>query len=115
MPTLAVIIPTLNEEAWIAASVRSAFAGGADEVIVADGGSTDATTRIASEHGARVVESDPPRSRQLNRAATTTGADNLLFLHADTLLPVGAAMATHDALRHGEFGGYRLAFVERSF
>jgi len=113
--TLTVIIPTLNEESWIAASVRSAFAAGADEVIVADGASTDATIRVASECGARIVRSDPPRSRQLNRAAATTGADNLLFLHADTLLPAGAAAAVCAALRDGEFGGFRVAFAEPAF
>ena len=33
---VSVIIPTLNEEDWIAAAVQSAFGAGAAEVIVAD-------------------------------------------------------------------------------
>ena len=54
---LAVIIPTLNEEAKIARTLDSLFAqkNHLDLVVVADGGSTDATLALAREHGATVV------------------------------------------------------------
>ena len=45
---VSVIIPTLNEEAVIRAAIDSARQAGADEIIVADGGSTDRTVEIAS-------------------------------------------------------------------
>ena len=109
-----VIIPKLNEAAWIAASITSAFAAGVDEVIVADGGSNDATVQIATGKGARIVTAQPMRSRQMNRAADAAAGDVLIFLHADTLLPPGAAAAVLDALARADFGAFRIRFAERS-
>ena len=110
---LSVVIPTLNEEDGIAAAIESAFAGGASEVIVADGGSVDRTARFATSAGARVLLAEPMRSRQLNQGARSALNDALIFLHADTLLPRGAAQAVEDVLAHGaDFGGFRLAFAE---
>src|SRR3989442_14712124 len=51
---LTVVIPTLNEAWQIAEAVDSLR--WADEVIVADGGSTDETVSIARAHGARVID-----------------------------------------------------------
>jgi rSAM/selenodomain-associated transferase 2 len=109
-----VIIPTLNEESWIERSIDSAFAAGAKEVIVADGGSTDRTVELARGKNARVVSAPAMRARQLNEAASTARHDHLIVLHADTLLPAGACDAVRDALASAEFGGFRIAFAERS-
>ena len=49
---VSVVIPALREEATIADAVRNAFAAGADEVIVADGGSDDRTAALAAAAGA---------------------------------------------------------------
>lgn len=109
---LTVVIPTLNESPRIAAAIRSAFEAGATEVIVVDGGSTDPTVAAAKEAGARVLTTDPMRAKQLNLGAQNASHDTILFLHADTLLPPGAAEAI---LASGaEFGGFRIAFTERS-
>jgi rSAM/selenodomain-associated transferase 2 len=109
------IIPTLNEEAHAGAAIDSAFAAGAAEVIVSDGGSRDATVRIASEHGARVVECETMRARQMNRAAREASNDALIFLHADTLVPRGACANVLKALEGGAlFGGFRIRFAEDS-
>jgi rSAM/selenodomain-associated transferase 2 len=110
-----VIIPTLNEESWIERSIESAFAAGAEEVIVADGGSSDRTIELARAKNARVVSAPAMRARQLNEAAAAARHDHLIFLHADTLLPAGACAAVGDALTTAEFGGFRIAFGERSF
>ena len=109
-----VIIPTLNEEEWIAGAVSSAFAAGAAEVIVADGGSVDRTPRMATSAGARVLLSEPMRARQLNLGAHAASHEALIFLHADTRLPKGAAAAVEDVLRNADFGGFRIAFSEPS-
>lgn len=110
-----VIIPTLNEEDWIAGSVSSAFAAGAAEVIVADGGSTDRTARLATSAGARMLLSEPMRARQLNLGADAASHETLVFLHADSRLPAGAAAVVEDALMNGaDFGGFRIAFAEPS-
>ena len=111
--SVTVIIPTLNEESRIASAIGSAFSAGASEVIVADGGSVDRTARFATSAGARVLLSRPMRSRQLNQGAHSAAGDVLIFLHADTSLPPGAANAVEQALASGaDFGGFRLAFAE---
>ena len=113
---ITVIIPALDEAGPIAAAIDSAFAAGAVEVIVADGGSEDNTRAIAAAHGARVVIGERMRSRQCNRAAALANGDCLLFLHADTRLPAGACHAVSEALAGGaDFGGFRLRFAERSW
>jgi len=110
-----VIIPTLNEQERVGAAIDSAFSAGADEVIVADGGSTDATVAVAREHGARVIEGETMRSRQMNRAAAEAANEALVFLHADTRLPAGACAVVASALDGGAvFGGFRLQFTESS-
>lgn len=107
-----VIIPTLNEEDWIAGAVDSALAAGASEVIVADGASVDRTPRIAKAHGARLLLAERPRAKQLNAAARAAEHENLIVLHADTRLPAGAAEAVASALEDVDFGGFRIAFIE---
>ncbi|HEY2324168.1 MAG TPA: TIGR04283 family arsenosugar biosynthesis glycosyltransferase [Thermoanaerobaculia bacterium] len=116
MPGVTVIIPTLNEEGRVGAAVDSAFAAGAEEVIVADGGSRDGTVSLAREHGAKVIEGETMRSRQMNGAADEAKNEALIFLHADTRLPADACAAVVDALAGGAvFGGFRLQFTEDAF
>ncbi len=110
---MTVVIAARDEEASVAAAVESAFACGAAEVIVADGASSDATRVVAAASGARVIECEPMRSRQFNRGAEAATNAVLIFLHADTRLPAGAAAAVEDALQNHEFGGFRIAFAER--
>lgn len=109
---VSVIIAARNEEAWIAASVDSAFAAGADQVILADGESTDGTRELAAAHGARILRCEAMRSRQFNRGAELARHEALLFLHADTMLPAEAAGVVLHALERFEFGGFRLRFAE---
>jgi uncharacterized protein len=107
---VSVIIPSLNEAESIAAAIDSAAGA---EVIVADGGSTDATVAIARARGARVIEGERMRARQMNRGAEAASGEALIFLHADTLLPPGALDAVSAALEEGAvFGGFRIAFFE---
>ena len=83
-------------------------------MIVADGGSTDGTLAEAEAAGARVLRCDPMRARQLNEAAKIASGETLIFLHADTRLPAGAAQAVAEALTAKViFGGFRIAFLER--
>lgn len=110
MAAVSVIIPTLNEEARIAATIDAAFAAGAVEVLVCDGGSTDATVTIAESHGARVLSGERRRARQLNRGAAEASQEWLLFLHADTLLPEGACNAIVSS--GADFGGFLIDFIE---
>jgi rSAM/selenodomain-associated transferase 2 len=111
---LTVVIPSLNEAAHIAATIDAARAAGAAEVIVTDGGSSDDTATIARERGARVLTGQSLRAAQLNRGLEAASHDVVMFVHADTLLPAGAAAAAERALDDGAiFGGLRIAFLER--
>ena len=85
---VSVIVPALNESLRIARAVNSAFAAGAGEVIVVDGGSTDDTTQQAEQAGALVVRSQPGRAVQQNAGAELARGNVLLFLHADNWLDV---------------------------
>jgi len=90
--SLAVIIPALNEAATVGSALRAArqsFPG--SSLVVADGGSTDATRDLATAEGAQVITAPQGRGSQCRAgAAVTRNADWLLFLHADTTLPANA-------------------------
>lgn len=102
---IAVIVPALNEEADIAQAVRSCVAEAA-QVMVVDGGSTDATTRIAQDAGAQVIRSDwRGRAVQMNAGASASDADVLLFLHADAVLPTGWSRAIDESIHAGAHWG----------
>jgi rSAM/selenodomain-associated transferase 2 len=95
---LAVVIPTLDEEASIGPCLESVGIHDGVETIVSDGGSTDCTRERAREAGARVVTGVTGRGQQLNLGASSTSADRLLFLHADCLLPGDWRAALYAAL-----------------
>jgi rSAM/selenodomain-associated transferase 2 len=101
---IAIVVPTLNEEAALARTLPAALQL-ADEVVVSDGGSTDRTLEIAEKLGARTVSGPPGRGGQLNRGAHRTDADLLVFLHADTTLPPEAPRRLREAVAAGALGG----------
>jgi len=112
-PTLAIVVPTLDEEESLARHLPAAREA-ADELVVSDGGSRDGTIAVARRVGALVVEGPAGRGGQLARGAAATRADVLLFLHADTRLPPGAAEAVRSAVAAGAAGGgFRLRFDDR--
>jgi rSAM/selenodomain-associated transferase 2 len=113
---LAVVVPTLNEEVSLPRTLAR-VCGVADLVIVADGGSADRTLAAARGAGASIAESPPGRGRQLNagaRAAIAAGAEILLFVHADTMLPSTARERVEAAVaNHAVGGGFEVRFDDR--
>jgi rSAM/selenodomain-associated transferase 2 len=85
-----VVIPALNEAAGIAAAVASVRRQGPHEILVADGGSSDATAVIARPLADRVLMTPRGRAAQMNAGAAAATGDALLFLHADCTLEPGA-------------------------
>ena len=91
-PALSIVIPTLDAAGILGATLadvapgiaRLDEAGTAVEVLVADGGSRDGTAEQARRHGARVIEAQAGRGRQLAAGADAAEGAWLLFLHADT-------------------------------
>ncbi|MGZ8488892.1 MAG: TIGR04283 family arsenosugar biosynthesis glycosyltransferase [Candidatus Binatia bacterium] len=84
---ISVIVPVLNEEKSIAATLQALAHLQPHETIVVDGGSQDRTAEIAAECGVKVILSERGRARQMNRGARQASGEVLLFLHADTRLP----------------------------
>src|SRR5260370_8376289 len=67
--------------------------------MVVDGGSRDGTADVvAGRSGVRLLEGARGRARQMNAGGRQSGGDVLLFLHADTRLPDGAAAPIAEAL-----------------
>ena len=83
---ISIIIPTLNEELFLPATLAGLNLPGLEPIVV-DGGSSDRTVQIARNCGAKVSITPPCRAAQMNHGARQAGGDILLFLHGDTILP----------------------------
>ena len=92
---LSVIIPAFNEERCLPATltaIRNALSASQfpAEVIVVDNNSLDTTPLIAEQHGAKVIaETHRNISTVRNTGARNAKGDLLIFIDADTRVPVG--------------------------
>ncbi len=110
--TLSLVIPTLAAADQLARCLPRTLAaaeGLVGEVVVADGGSVDATVAVAQALGARVVAAPRGRGPQLAAGVAAAQGDWLLLLHADTVLGPGWAAAArgHMAGGAGRAGFFR--------
>lgn len=114
---LSVIIPTFNEQENIETCLASVMAGHPDEIIVADGGSDDATVYLAKKAGARVVITEKGLAKQCNAGAEAASGDRLLFLAADVEIEPGYRIVVEGALDNElvAVGGFSLAIGDRRF
>lgn len=126
MPQLSLVIPAWNEAALLPrllASVERArrrwieagHAAAELEIIVADNGSTDATARIARDHGCRVV---PVEKRVIaaarNGGAAAASGEIVCFVDADSVLHPDCLLAVADAMRESRtLGGATGVTMER--
>lgn len=105
---LSIVMPVLNEADGIAqalAALAPLRARGV-EVVVADGGSGDATVALARPLATAVIAAPRGRGAQMNAGAAASQGDVLLFLHADTRLPRDADALIRDGLvRSGDASG----------
>ena len=118
MARLSIIMPVLNEGEGIAAALDALVdlrTLGA-ELIVVDGGSQDATVQRARVRADGVVLGPRGRALQMNAGAEKATGDVLLFLHADTRLPVMAESLVLDGLaRSGrDWGRFDVRIAGRS-
>jgi glycosyltransferase involved in cell wall biosynthesis len=112
---LSVTIITKNEAARLPAALASV--AWADEIVVVDAGSTDATADIARTAGATVhVEGWPGFPQQKNRAADLAAHDWILSIDADERVAPALADEIRALLAAGPAArGYRIARVTRAF
>lgn len=91
LPSISVVIPTLNEASRIGALLQALEAqtfAGACEIIVSDGGSSDGTrAEVAQFAGVRWLEGERGVSRQRNAGARVARNELLVFLDADDVPP----------------------------
>jgi len=96
---LSVVVPVLNDAHALSELLpRLKQLAGVDEIIVADGGSVDASVDVARGEGVRVVCSPPGRGTQQRAGAEAAGGDILWFVHADSQVPAAAPAAIRRAL-----------------
>lgn len=111
---ISIIIPTLNAAdrlpGTLSALAEGLEAGLIRELVISDGGSTDATRQVAEDAGALWIEGAAGRGGQLARGADVARGAWLLFLHADTRLGPGWAGAAQNHLEQYSAGYFRLRF-----
>lgn len=88
---VSVVIPALNEQATVADVVTACCASGADEVLVIDSDSSDATAHVAARAGAKVMnwrdvdarEPWPGKGEALWRGVKAASGEVVVFIDAD--------------------------------
>ena len=105
---LSIIVPALNEALQITERLQTLqhLRQQGVELILVDGGSSDATVSCATMLADHVIVSARGRALQMNAGASHASGNVLLFLHVDTDLPAAADQLIAAALRRGEWGRF---------
>lgn len=117
---ISVVLATYNEEANLESCLRS-IKGLADEIVIADGGSTDKTLDIAKRFKARIIQTNNPQIFHINKnkAIGAAKGDWILQLDADEVVTENLAGEIKNAvLAESEINGYwipRMNFFLRKF
>ena len=100
MPRITIIIPVLNEAAQLTASLTrlQPLRQQRCELLVVDGGSSDATATLAAPLADQVIVSPRGRAAQMNAGARQAHSEVLWFLHVDSAPPTDATVLIRAAL-----------------
>lgn len=92
MKSVTILIPTLNEQAALPATLANvaSLVPPPDEVILVDGGSMDGTLALIAASGHRLLQCTKGRAIQINSGVEAAKSDVVCILHADTILPADA-------------------------
>jgi glycosyltransferase involved in cell wall biosynthesis len=102
--SVVVVIPTLDEEQSIAEVVRSLPSAIVSRVIVADGGSRDATAARAKAAGAEVIEAGRGYGRAcLMATRAAEGADIVVFMDGDGADDAAGIARLVEPIRSGRY------------
>ena len=111
---LSIIIPTYNEENTILDLLihLNGAKAASDELIVVDGGSSDATTDLVKNNGFTCLKCPKKgRAAQMNYGSKHSSGNLLYFVHADTVPPPTFREDIQQAISKGyKSGCYRYQF-----
>jgi len=105
--SIAIIVPVFNEERVLPALITQLPQLGANEWIIVDGGSTDATCRLLDESTVRWIRSDSGRAVQMNAGSKACKSDILLFVHSDTSIGSSHILAIKQVMQDESVVGGR--------
>ena len=106
------LVPVLNEAARLTPFLERLRLIGADEIVVADGGSKDGSIDIAKDFADKVVIGTPGRGRQIASAAQKASFEVLWIVHCDCTPPQGAIKEIANTLAQKDvrMGAFPIAF-----
>ena len=127
MATVSIIIPVLNEANNLPLLLDNInrLNPNPQQVIVVDGGSNDDSIGIIRSFINKLIpdndrkidwqmtESKAGRALQMNTGAALATSDVLLFLHADTQLPMDAIESVSEAMKRAEWGRFDVQIASR--
>ena len=95
-----IVVPVLDEETALPALVErlASLDPRPAEIVLVDGGSSDATVELAQAAGWRVIASERGRARQINLGVAEATGDFVCVLHADTLPPADMVAVIEETL-----------------
>ena len=95
-PDISIILPILNEAHILAEALSGLPRSPALEIILVDGGSTDATRKVAARFPwVRLLSAPRGRGAQMNAGARVARGGLFVFLHIDTVLTPDHVTALH--------------------
>jgi rSAM/selenodomain-associated transferase 2 len=103
-----IIIPVLHESEKINNLLEAVGQLKTDEsfeIIVVDGSPTQDTLHVISDTNVKKYTCQQGRGRQMNKGAAHASGDILVFLHADTFLPLNAFSLIQTALENDHYVG----------
>ena len=101
MTSVTIVIPTFNEESALPATIDALYrlSPRPDEILIADGGSEDATLKVAVEANLSVVNCPRKgRGAQINQGVAQAKGDLICILHADSILPRDAVALIRETM-----------------
>ncbi len=125
--TISIIIPVLNEadNLLLLFDNINKLKPNPQQVILVDGGSNDDSidiiqsfiNKLKPDNDRKIdwqmTESKAGRALQMNTGAALATSDVLLFLHADTQLPMNAIESVSEAMKRAEWGRFDVQIASR--
>lgn len=112
---ISIVVPALQEEERVQPFLRSLREARPKEIILVDGGSSDATADLGREEADHVLVESGGLAEQLNAGAEHASGEVLFFPYCDTRLPSAWPRIVLDTLADSRTaaGAFRLGFDSR--